>query len=142
LGGAVFVPSERSRFSCDFLRVEGNRVNKMEIQDRYEVKFKDLTIVYKLKDQIEDLEIGDRVTKITEDKKMSDKDKRIAVFDIMLEDLISVDGLERNGKPVTMEEIKSLRIPAAFIDMLTKAYVGHKKELATGISTEDEAKNV
>jgi hypothetical protein len=113
----------------------------MEIQDRYEVKFKDLTIVYKLKDQIEDLEIADRVAKITDDKKATDKEKRIAVFEIMLEDLISVDGLERNGKPVTIEEIKALRIPAAFIDMLTKAYVGHKRELATGISAEDAEKN-
>jgi hypothetical protein len=113
----------------------------MDIQDSYQVQIADITLTYKLRDQLQDLELAEEFDKLKEDKKLSEAQKRKKMLEYALADLISIEGLTKGGKPVTIEEVKGLKIPGIHIDMIINSYVKHKQQLTTGLTPEQAEKN-
>ncbi len=113
----------------------------MQIPSTYKVEHKDLVLEYKLIPLDEELDRQERRTKLIGNKDISDKEKLQGVYSMLVEDIVSISGLEFNGKPVTVEDLKDRKIPALVYTLLTEIYTKHKDSLL-GNFQGDAEKNV
>lgn len=113
----------------------------MEIQNTYIVKHKDLEIEYRLIPLDEEIERGEIRAKLLADKELSDKEKIGKVFELLVEDVVSVKGLTQGGRDITIEDFRARKIPAIIYTLISEIYIKHKDELL-GNFKKDEAKNV